>query len=356
VREKLKPRYSIRDYQESDEKYLLNFLDRYQGDGVPYPINAEYWHWKNFANPFGPSYVSLACNDHGDIIGVLAFMRWHFRREDQLIQSVRIVNAVTHPEYREEGIATALRQHLMENARKEGALLMFNTPNKNALSVSLKVGSRLVGKLRPCIRILRFRPFLKGLIHSRMNKSFSPPGKTLDFFRCEPLSVSIFEQHREKLSRIVQQDRLLRRNTFRTDRTWDYFRWRYIEHPETPFYTLYLENQNQWDGCIIFRADTYHSLKGIVINEMMMSSPEEHLASKLLNQLVSSLNTDYVLTCFPEGSFHRQILGKNKFRRVPRRSYNLTILVWGAGLGKMPLCMDNWHLTPGELEEAWAWK
>jgi len=348
--------YSIRMYQLEDEGKLLDFLSQVLQGWAAYSDKGALWRWKHFANPFGSSYVCVACNDREDIIGALAFMRWRLRLGHRIIQCFRVTDMATHPDYRRMGIALSLRRHLMEIAQRDEDIPIFNTPNQYSLPISLQTGSRLAGNIRLLIRVLNYRRFVMGLIRNRFNKWSSPQYQPQDFFRQGPLPVSKLLERREELERLLEQDQQFQNKTFRTERSWEYLQWRYARDPHTTYYAMHKEHQGELAGCAIFRADTYHSLKGIVINELLLGTPEEQLVSDLLNQLDSILNVDYVITYFSRGSVQREVLNRKGFLKIPRRAYNLTIYAWHPEFGDAPFSLDNWGLTPGELEEAWAWR
>ena len=350
------PKYSIRRYQSEDEEKVLNLLSQVLHGWASYPDKRALWRWKHFANPFGPSHVLVACNDSGDIIGALALMRWQFRLGNRLLQSVRVTDSAIHPFYRRLGISTSLRRRLFDIARREGAVLTFSLPNSYALSTSLKSGAQLAGKIRLLLRVLKPRHFVTGLVRSRAKSQCSFQYQPRHFFREEVLPVERFLEHREELTRLLGQDQQFQNKNYRTRRTREYLWWRYGEHPLTHYYTLYREHQGELLGGVIFRTDTYCFLKGIVLNELLLSRVEERLASALLNQLMSILNVDYVLTYFSKDSPHLRSLLKKGFLRLPWPVFNLTVGVWEPDVGERPLNLDNWSLTPGDLEEAWAWR
>jgi GNAT superfamily N-acetyltransferase len=350
------PGYSIRGYEPEDEEQVLDLLSQGLQGWAAYSDKRALWRWKHFANPFGPSHVLVACNEGGNIIGALVFMHWQFRFGSQIIQSVRVTDSATLPAYRGLGIATTLRQRLVERAQHEGALLMFGTPNQYALPVSLKVGGQPIGKIRLLLRVLNYRHFVTGLVRSRLREHHSPHDQAQHFFREEPLTVESLLERRGQLTRLLEQDQQFQNKSYRTHRSLEYLQWRYGEHPLISYYTLFREHRGELLGGLIFRTDTYHSLKGIVLNELLLGRADEHLASTILNQLMSTLDADYILTYFSKDSLHRRILGKRGFLRLPLRAYHLTIGVWGPGVGEESRNLDNWGLTPGELEEAWAWR
>ena len=75
--------YIIRDYRPTDEEEVIGLLrDSLQGV-PPCQRNTEFWQWKHFINPFGRSYLLIACYDK--VIGLRAFMKWQFKLNGQIL-------------------------------------------------------------------------------------------------------------------------------------------------------------------------------------------------------------------------------------------------------------------------------
>ena len=69
--------FDVRPFAPSDEQGVLDLLRTALGEGPSGMRTAEYFGWKHFRNPFGPSYLALA-ESEGRIVGLRAFMRWWF--------------------------------------------------------------------------------------------------------------------------------------------------------------------------------------------------------------------------------------------------------------------------------------
>ncbi|HLA82389.1 MAG TPA: hypothetical protein VJP78_12355, partial [Thermoleophilia bacterium] len=71
-----RPSHAIRDYRAEDEEGVLTLLQLALGEGSSFARGVDFWRWKHFQNPFGPSQVMLAANEQ--VLGLRAFMRWGF--------------------------------------------------------------------------------------------------------------------------------------------------------------------------------------------------------------------------------------------------------------------------------------
>ena len=107
---------------------------------------AEFWNWKHNENPFGTSKIILAF-DGGLLIGVRAFMCWEFTNKQATIKCVRAVDTAVHPNYQGKGIFLKLTNAALEDCKKDGVHIVFNTPNKISKIGYLKLGWVEIGKL-----------------------------------------------------------------------------------------------------------------------------------------------------------------------------------------------------------------
>ena len=111
------------------------------------PKSIEFWNWKHTLNPFGTSKVLIAI-DGTMIIGVRAFMFWHWSKENRIYKAVRAVDTATHPAHQGRGIFKKLTLQLVEQCRQEGVDFIFNTPNKISKPGYLKMGWMTNGRMK----------------------------------------------------------------------------------------------------------------------------------------------------------------------------------------------------------------
>ena len=127
------------------------------------------YRWKHVDNPFGPSPTWVATVDDR-VVALRVFLRWNFRRGDQLLHAVRAVDTATDAEFRGKGLFTALTSEALPELRAEGVTMVFNTPNDQSLPGYLKMGWRTVGRLRPVVRPLGLHSLAR-LVRSRVPAS-----------------------------------------------------------------------------------------------------------------------------------------------------------------------------------------
>lgn len=135
----------IRPGEENDIPAIVDLLRISLGETL-IPKSENLWKWKHEANPFGKSPVILA-EENGVLVGVRAFLRWEFVEDGKIIKALRAVDTATHPEYQGKGIFSKLTLALLDEMKKDGTELVFNTPNGSSAPGYLKMGWEKWGKL-----------------------------------------------------------------------------------------------------------------------------------------------------------------------------------------------------------------
>ena len=125
--------YSTRSYRPEDESQILELLKLSLGESPLLQRTPDMWQWKHRNNHFGPSFVRVACDEDGMLVGMRAFMRWKFQVEGRPVRAVRAVDTATHPDYRRMGIFANLTRQVVEDSTENGVDLIFNTPNGSSL-------------------------------------------------------------------------------------------------------------------------------------------------------------------------------------------------------------------------------
>ncbi|TBW25597.1 GNAT family N-acetyltransferase [Gramella sp. KN1008] len=115
-------------------------------------LSEEIWRYKHFHNPFGESIVLVAEVDK-KIVGVRAFMRWNWQKGKSVLTALRAVDTATHPQFQGRGIFKKLTLKAVEIAKMNDGHMIFNTPNDQSRPGYLKMGWKIVGKIKVGIKV-----------------------------------------------------------------------------------------------------------------------------------------------------------------------------------------------------------
>ena len=135
----------IRKGTKEDIPGIIDLLRLSLGESL-IPKSEELWRWKHVENPFGASPVLLA-EEGGQLVGIRAFLKWEYRFQSKTISACRAVDTAVHPDFQGKGIFTTLTLQLIEEIKKDGVDLIYNTPNTKSTPGYLKMGWEKWGKL-----------------------------------------------------------------------------------------------------------------------------------------------------------------------------------------------------------------
>ena len=138
----------IREAEERDIPEILRVLKASLGE-TSSKKTEEIWRYKHLDNPFGKSLVLLAEED-SVIIGVRAFMRWQWKKNDKTYSCFRVVDTATHPEHQGKGIFKKLTLEAIKTSRNLKTGYKFNTysrTNYMTLILATPMANHLFGLL-----------------------------------------------------------------------------------------------------------------------------------------------------------------------------------------------------------------
>jgi GNAT superfamily N-acetyltransferase len=239
--------------------------------------------WKHERGTFGPSPAWVAL-DGDRVIGLRVLLRWDFEQCGRTIHAVRPVDTATDPGYRGRGVFTRLTLHALDDARVQGAELVFNTPNDQSRAGYLKMGWRVIGKLRAVARPTHFRRT------SRMLRAHSPADRwAIESHTGLPATEVLGD-------RAALEGLIGRRMTtvgLRTQLTPEFLAWRYGE----PFlgYRAIVGAEGVAGGVAIFRVRRRGCAREAALCEVLVPSEDPHATRRLVRELRSSVDADYVL-------------------------------------------------------------
>jgi GNAT superfamily N-acetyltransferase len=306
--------------------------------------DAAYWDWKHEHNPFGKSLLLLAKCD-GKLVGLRAFMRWQLQVQGRTIHAAKPVDSVTHPDYQRRGIFTRLTQHACEVSRREGIQFLFNTPNDNSKPGYLKLGWQQVDALPLFLKPLRPIAAAWRLARWKLRQRTVPDQQA--FFREEPIMAASMFGDAKAISRIIASPNDSR---LATERTADFLRWRYCQHPHIRYYVECVEGNSGLDGVLVYRTNFRQGLREIMIDDILLANDRREIVSELFRKLCSRVTAEYVLAHFLLDSAPGAHLRSLGFWKLPHRRISLVARVLNEPVIPDPLLASSWSLCMGDLE------
>ncbi len=341
--------YTFGPYAEMDTGQVLALMEAALGAGPAGRRDRAGWDWKHLRSPFGGSYVRLARAQENDaVVGLRAFMRWQFKLDGRAVNAVRAVDTATHPQHRRRGLFEQLTKQMLEEMRADGVDLVFNTPNRFSMPGYLKMGWRHVGVIRPLVKVINYPRFIAGLIRYKLGRQAAhQTARGSQWDAIEPAS----ESRLDVLETLLDQDKAWQEaHRLTTNRSPAYLRWRYAQHPAATYGVITHQTGGRVEAAAIVRANSRFGLNEVMIEELLLSAPRADLVKRVIAQMVTHTNADYLIAVAPEGSVKRRLIAGSGFRSVPRYGMDFTALRLNQALAVDPYQLGGWALTLGDLE------
>jgi len=116
--------WTIREYQEGDEEQILQL----RGIALSGSRNKEWWKWMFRDGPAGPAIISLAVVKQR-IIAQMASIWVMIQIGDKATRGTHGVDLMVHPDYRRQGVFTALGKKGQEDLLNRSRSITYGTPN-----------------------------------------------------------------------------------------------------------------------------------------------------------------------------------------------------------------------------------
>ncbi len=341
--------FETRPYADNDWASLADLFEAAYGHDAPMG-QYEVWAWKHRSNPFGHSYLRVATQEDGTLIGVRTFMRWRFRAGDRDVRAVRAVDTATHPDYQRLGVFSRLTAEGVHAITAEGTDTVFNTPNSKSLPGYLKLGWRPIGSIKPLVRVLNYPRFLFRVGKALLRKVDDREDLNRQF------SLASIQEVRNVVSddrfpELLRRDAALWRDMIRTDKTQEYVSWRYASHPTVQYHALTIGDQAALHACAIIRTNIRRGLREVVLSELFIAREDKNAVKRLCDTLAQLTNADYLVAYFLRQSVHQQALRSCGFYQLPIRALELVANPRSKWAGRRNfLEPDRWAMSLGDLE------
>lgn len=331
----------IRPATGHDVDGILGLVRASLGDQVPF--DREYWTWKHQANPFGPSPCLLAESD-GRLAGLRAFMRWRWRAGGTEASAVRAVDTATHPDFRGQGIFNRLTLQLRDEMAREGAALVFNTPNAQSRPGYLKMGWTLVGRSTLWVRPVRPLRFLRALRRERLGGAEGEPPPV----EAAPAGDVLRQPGVQRLVEAAVRPSGRRLHTPVTAR---YLQWRYADVPGFRYHAL-SRGEGEDGALTLVRSRRRGALREIRICDVVVGPSRAARTNlrALLRQVSRAADVDVVLGIAAGRPALQRALLATGFVPVPRAGPILTVYPFPTSDLPDPRRLSSWAATIGDLE------
>jgi lipopolysaccharide/colanic/teichoic acid biosynthesis glycosyltransferase/GNAT superfamily N-acetyltransferase len=320
-------RWIVRDWREGDQERILELINLVQ----PHvPFSEERWMWQYGEGPRGFN-RAWVCEDAEKIVGFAGLVRhrWyiHGRQQDCYMPN----DAMTHPDYRHQGMHAAVFTKMMEYIRSTDAPMCYVLPNEKSIK---EVENQGWTKAFPIPHVVREIQPAEG----RSSKVAAGVDE-----------ITVFDSRADRLSESLKD-----RFHFCLVRDSNYLNWRYVRKPDDKYRIFCVCRGDDLLGYMVFKlyregSDTARSH----IVDLLVRPEEEEAVESLVGMAVNlSVETkSRTLSCWmlPQSPWHNYLMA-NGFE-TQRTSRHMCAYVNSPAVIKAEVSEPtNWYLTMGDSD------
>jgi hypothetical protein len=321
----MKPQWPTRAYRKGDEAGI------YELWGAVYPSEKqdrgrwmEWWHWLYEENPAGKGVIWLA-ESHGRIIAQDALVPVKFKVGSQIVLGALGVDAMTHPDFRRQGLFEAINRGLAADAARFGIELAIGFPSRYSYpGLTRKSGWYDVARMKVLFKphhwknTIRFKinnPLLSNVLSAGAVAS----GKVMRRTRALPVpdltAVTRIDSFDERFDRLWL--RTSRQHEIMVVRDRDYLNWRY-RAPDKDYQIFAAQRDNEITGYLVARNMV---IKGFSVSSIFaLTGESEAVMCQLVSQAVKSsqqAGMDFMVYSFIANGSYNSVLKRCGFIGAP---------------------------------------
>jgi len=287
------PKWLTRAYRQGDEEGIFDLWN------AVYPDKARdrqqwlrWWHWLYRGNPAGMGVICVAEHD-GRIVGHAGEIPLAMKVSGETILAGLGIDAMTHPEYRRQGMYLAIVKTRRALGESCGIQATYAFPNELSYPGQTRdLGAFDIAAMQKVIRPLNWRNAVRAQTGNRLLAAVSPVASALldaTFFRpakaptlrgLRVAPVSAFDQRVDDLwARASSQYQVL------VVRRRDYLNWRYASIPDVDYLICVAEQDELVTGyMVISRKQLRRAMIGVIMD---IFAESQHVARCLIADAVT---------------------------------------------------------------------
>jgi predicted N-acetyltransferase YhbS len=350
-----------RAYRDGDQEGIYELLKIvYPNEQYDYDKWLRQWHWMYRENPVGDGYIWVA-DDNGRIVGHSAAIPIMMKIGGSLIRGRLASNAMTHPDYRRQGMYRILTKHKIDELVENGLRIAYDFGGKSpTYPIDAKYFEAFsVCTTRALVKPYNWRNTLQAKFTNPLLVTLGAIGGNLMqnvFYRAKKtpaaqgLSIVNTTQFDSRIndlwSRVFDQYQII------VVRNQDYLNWRYVSIPDITYTILVAENAGEICGYIVFRSVAKGELKIGVIFDFITESVTagQCLVAKAVACLKQE-KVDLVACSTVLNSSYLKSYRRNGFISVPFVGHGFVVLSTDTEITKEFLAnFKNWYAQIGNSD------
>lgn len=348
------PNWTVRAYQNGDEAGLPDLAELSSG----HRMDLDFWRWLFRDNPAGEAPIYFA-DDHGTLAGHYSIVPFRLRIQGRETIASQGLEAMTHPDYRRQGIMLALAERAYADAARDGVDLIYGFPNTNSIGGFLKHLEFFATEALPVV--VRPLDLPRLLAHQRGEGLQARWGGAVgqwgwdQLWPLQPAAAGVKVTEVDAFP--AEVDALCQRvlagipNGVIRDRA--FLQWRYCDHPVRKYRVYLVHRDGELRGfCVSGRFDFRGLEIGVLLD--LFGDPQERQALTALGSRAlldaRAAGLPAVAALISEFSPFREVLRQLGFRYTAR-TFPFIVRVNGAGLRREEIARAaDWYLSFGDSD------
>ena len=319
-------KWITRAYRDGDEEGILELwktvYPEKELDGKRW---IRWWRWMYKENPAGKAWIWLA-DDGNKIVGQAAFVPVLMKIGTELVVGFQTIDAMTHPDYRHQGIFFSLSHKAYEATAQDNVHIGYGFSNDNSYPIAIKKLNCLeMPKMKVMVKVFNWKNVIKLKTKSKFSQIVLAIGADLIFNKALFMiqrgpaetdltinQVTHFDERFDELwNNICGQAQIM------TVRKKEYLNWRY-HAPDTNYIILAAEKNRKIYGYLVMQNTIKPFIKESIIFDIIAQSEEimHCLVSRALEECRQN-NTDMIFYSSITNRTYHKILKKNGFISPP---------------------------------------
>ncbi|MGA2791707.1 MAG: GNAT family N-acetyltransferase [Candidatus Bathyarchaeia archaeon] len=280
----------------------------------------RWWRWMYKENPAGAPSIWIA--EHGTkIVGQYPLVPFDMKVGDQVLKVLQNIDVMTHPDYRHQGIFSALERRALDEAAKAGLHITFGFPNAAAYPGHMKSGWFDLGTMQVGLKSLNWSKAVRLKVRNKLLSTILGMGAAVAFdkvlFRTrklpprEEVEVDVAARFDDRVS--VLWGMVSGEYPIAVARNRQYLNWRYGS-PGNSYRIFVAREAGDMSGYIVLEHKKHDDLRLSYIFDLIATS--EATMHGLLSMAVESCRsneTDAILYPLIANETYRHVLKNNGF-------------------------------------------
>jgi GNAT superfamily N-acetyltransferase len=347
--------WTVRDGEEIDLSGILSLRKIVFREMEEDKSEPRFWRWEFMEAPDGKALIYIV-QDGNRIIAHFADIPRRFSINGEVVLATLSLDLMVHPDYRREGLFTAMGRYGAQRVKQENGLFMMAFPIRSeTIQGLIKIGWRKVVKLPVIVhpirfsgivdRYLRFKPLsilIGGVATCLYLLRFGwKKGENVEGIQIEEVvqldeAFDAFWQSASRLFSVLGV------------RTRQYLNWRYVKHP-TRRYTVYRAiEEGKMKGYIVLRKVELLSFNSAVIVDLL--ALDERALFALVEKGVQHSREEHVdLLGFmvPKTHPYYHRLKRRGFLRSPK---TFSFMIYPHAKEKNLSQLEGWYVNWGDTD------